>query len=281
MAAETTPMTAVASPVAAMTVLGVGRRAAGQHPQTDTQIRLSHRHGIAAAVLLLACGVGLAAMLSRRFGALPGATPERQQEAAALAPEPVRIERLSANLFDAGGRPVGVLGEEVFVAHADDMVRVSARLSRPAFAFLIAFRPEGEPELCFPEKEEEPPPKTDKPAYPLPPKGGGYGLNDGTGLEAFALVVSSQPLPAFKEWWSRCRDCPWKKEEAPLGVVYRANGEDAVEVLAEAGAESPRGKGAKVKGETPVADLTSWLRNTPGIEVVQVLGFAVMPKEKR
>jgi hypothetical protein len=115
----------------------------------------------------------------------------------------------------------------------------------------------------------------------LPPKGDAYGLDDGTGLEVFALVVSSQPLPDFKEWWARCPKCPWKKEEAPFGVVYRANGEDAVEVFPEGGGDRPRGKGANVKGETPVANLAAWLRKLPGVETVKVLGFAVMPKVKR
>ena len=238
-------------------------------------------YSFTALALLLAGAVGLGTLFSRRSETLPRTRPEGQQEAAALAPEQVRIERLNVMLFEANGQPAGVLGQDVFVAHADDTVRVNARLSRPAFAFLIAFRPRGTPDVCFPEDDEEPPPQTDNPAYPLPAKGGGYGLDDGTGLEAFALVVSSQPLPCFKDWWARCPNCPWKREEAPPGVVYRANGEDAVEVFAETGVDGSRGKGAKVKGLTPVADLAAWLRKLPGVETVQLVGFAVMPKDKR
>jgi serine/threonine protein kinase len=251
-------------------------------PVVTTQPKpLPSRYGIAALFLLLAGVGGLTAFLSHHSGVLPETTPKGHQEAAEIAPKQVRVERLTVRLFEANGKPAGVLGEDVFVAHAGDTVRVNARLSRPAFAFLIAFRPQGAPEVCFPENENEPPPQTDKPAYPLPPKGDAYGLDEGTGLEVFALVVSSQPLPAFKEWWARCPNCPWKKEEAPSGVVYRANGEDAVEVFAEGGGDGPRGKGAKVKGETPMADLAAWLRKLPGVETVQALGFAVMPKEKR
>ncbi len=239
------------------------------------------RYSFAALALLLAGAVGLATYLSRRAEPLPKPRPEGQQEAAAVTPEPVRIERLNVMLFEANGQPAGIVGQDVFVAHDNDTVRVNAQLSRPAFAFLIAFRPKGPPDVCFPESDDEPPQQTDRPAYPLPPKGGGYGLEDGTGLEVFALVVSSQPLPSFKEWWAHSRDCPWKQEEAPQGVVYRANGEDAVEAFAENGGDGSRGKGAKVKGLTPVADLAAWLRKMPGVETVQVLGFTVMPKDKR
>jgi serine/threonine-protein kinase len=243
--------------------------------------RLPRRYGIVALLLLLAGVGGLTAFLSHHFGVAPETTSKEQQEDPRIAPKQVQVERLIVTLFEASGKPAGVLGEDVFVAHAGDMVQVKARLSQPAFAFLIAFRPQGGPEVCFPDGENERPPQTDTPAYPLPPKGDAYGLDDGTGLEVFALVVSSRPLPAFKEWWARCPKGPWKKEEAPSGVVYRANGEDAVEVFPEGGADGPRGKGAKVMGETPMADLAAWLRKLPRVETVQVLGFAVMPKEKR
>lgn len=192
--------------------------------------------------------------------------------------EPLQVVNLDVTLTRAVDGKSRLLGEDTFVAHAGDTVTVSARLSRPAYAFLIAFRPDGKAEVCFPENPAEPPPQTDRLAYPMPPKGDKYGLNDGTGLAAFALVASSKPLPSFKDWWSRCQDCPWKKEEAHSGLVYRANGEDAVDVL---DAEGSRSKGAEAKGETPMARLADWLRRIPGIETVQVLGFAVEPSEKR
>lgn len=192
-------------------------------------------------------------------------------------PEPLQVVSLDVTLTRAVDGKSRLLGEEIFVARAGDTVTVAARLSRPAYAFLLAFRPDGKLEVCFPESADEPPTKTDRPAYPMPPNGDRYGLNDGTGLAAFALVASSAPLPSFKDWWSRRQACPWKKEEAHSGLVYRANGEDPVEPL---DAEGSRSKGAEAKGETPMARLAAWLRQSPGIETVQVLGFAVAAKEK-
>ncbi|HTU88668.1 MAG TPA: serine/threonine-protein kinase [Gemmataceae bacterium] len=210
----------------------------------------------------------------------PSSTPQQGQE---NPPEPVHIVTLDVMLtrnVNGGGLPVGRIGERVFDPQLGDHVTVDARLSRLAYAFLIAFRPDGQAELCFPEKEDEPPSLTDNPRYPSTPESVGkeYELTDGEGLQAFALVVSSQRLPAYTEWRPQCRGCPWKKEEAPPHMVYRANGEDPVEVLAGDGS---RGKGGRVKGKTPVAELAAWLRKMPGVETVQVLGFVVLPQEKR
>jgi hypothetical protein len=64
-------------------------------------------------------------------------------------------------------------------------------------------------------------------------------------------------------------------------VAYRANGVDHVELLTTGGSAISRSMGAKIKGETPIANLASWLRKMPGVETVEVRGFSVMPKDKR
>lgn len=205
---------------------------------------------------------------------------------AVLQGDAMRLEvmRLDVNLtrnVNGGGVPAGSIGDKVFDPHRGDHVTVQSQLTRPAYAFLIAFRPDGQAELCFPEKEDEPPRLTEKPGYPSMPESAGdeYGLANGTGLQVFALVVSSQPLPAYKEWWPQRKGCPWKKEDAPAGIVYRANGEDPVQVRSAAG--QTRSKGVEVKGKTLVGRLAAWLRKAPGIETVQVLGFTVGPKVNR
>ena len=169
-----------------------------------------------------------------------------------------------------------LLGKDSFVTHCDDSVTVEARLSRPAYAFLIAFRPDGTELVCFPEKEDEAPPRTDRLRYPSASTHD-YRLEEGVGLQAFALVVSSQPLPSFKEWWSR-QGCPWQKSEAPPDVVWRAYDGAEVEALTAdpSGPRAPR----EVRGKASVARLADWLSKRPQVEAVVVLGFAVMPKDK-
>ena len=83
---------------------------------------------------------------------------------------------------------------------------VRAELSEPAYAYLIAFRPDGTDELCDPDDEDMPPQKKPQPQYPPPTKSDErYRLSEGAGLQAFALVVSRQPLPSYREWKKRSR----------------------------------------------------------------------------
>jgi len=237
---------------------------------------------IAAAVVLLASGVGLAAYLSRH--AEPDSSSPTLPNGGTIIPEKVQVLSLDVKLYPTvnGHRaPPRLLGKDAFLTHCDDSVTVDARLSRPAYAFLIAFRPDGTDEVCFPEKEDEAPPRTAQPKYPSVSQGVNYGLDEGAGLQAFALVVSSEPLPSYKEWWSQRRGCPWQKHAAPRGVVWRTGGLDDVEALTEDDPDGRRGKGVAVQGKTPVAQLAAWLRRTPQVEALQVRGFAVMPKAER
>lgn len=222
-------------------------------------------------------GVMLAALLMPLTPSRSERRPPSGEQGDAIPPS-IHIKRLGVELSrNSNGRPAGLLGEEVFDPHVGDHVTVQAWLTRRAYAFLIVFRPDCQIEVCFPEERDELPTETDNPRYPSTSVGREYALTDGEGLQAFALVVSSHPLPAYSEWWSQRKGCPWKKEDAPPGVVYRADGNDSVEVLV--GRDDPRGKGARAKGKTLIAELAAWLRQTPGVETVQVLGFTVGPSE--
>ncbi len=143
---------------------------------------------------------------------------------AALRVESLEIEHF-ANVPGGKDAPRGFPGRQSFATLVDDSVTVTARLSRPAYAYLIAHRPDGTEELCFPESEDEAPPKTDAPRYPSVSRDENYGLNEGTGLQVFAVVASSEPLPAYKVWRSRRGASPWKHAETPAGIVWWDDGE--------------------------------------------------------
>ncbi len=256
------------------------------HAATAQPKPLSRQHWIAAGALFLVCTIGLVALLSHNWGTSPQTMPQQQPETLAVALEKLHVLQLDVTHYPTvhGGydkNRVRVLGKDVFNTNLDDSVTVKARLSRPAYAFLIAFLPDGKWDVCFPEKDSEPPPLTNEPRYPLKSLEDNYGLEEGAGLQVFALVASSDPLPSFKDWWAKCQDCPWKKNDAPPGVVWRSDGEQDVEALTEDDPAGQRGKGKSVQGKTPVVQLAQWLRQAPQIEAVQVVGFAVMPKDKR
>lgn len=172
-------------------------------------------------------------------------------------------------------RRVGLLGEQSFTTHLEDAVRVRAELSGPAYCYLIAFRPDGTEELCFPEQESEPPPLTDRPRYPSASAGVAYGLTDGTGLEAFFVVVSRQPLPAYGVWRKSRGESPWRATDAEAGLVWRYYGEELLAWTA-AQAAGQRGKGRELQGGGMVDRLAAWLRQAPEVEAVEGIGFPVL-----
>jgi hypothetical protein len=182
-----------------------------------------------------------------------------------------------ARVGDREKAPV-VLGKDSFGARLGDSVQVEARLSRPAYAYLIVFRPDGTEEWCFPE-DEGPPPLTDRPRYPSVSRGVNYGLDEGVGLEVIAVVASSRPLPPYKAWRKNLGPGPWKRFPAPRGVVWRDDGAE-VDALTAEDPTGARAKGRQVAGKTPVANLTDWLRRAPDIEATAAVGFAVSSGEE-
>jgi serine/threonine protein kinase len=213
--------------------------------------------------------------------------PKETESVSPAAPVPLRVESLKvehyANVLQEGRRfdePRGVLGRQSFDTRLDDSVTVTARLSHPAYSFLIAYRPDGTEELCFPESNDSPPTLDDKPRYPSVSRGVNYGLNEGTGLMVFAVVASSEPLPAYKEWKTRRGASPWKHVEVPSGIVWWDDGE-TVGALTMTNPIGQRGRIRPVAGKTPIVELTNWLRQGAGVETAAGVGFAVMEKAKQ
>jgi hypothetical protein len=173
----------------------------------------------------------------------------------------------------------GNLGERSFAVQAGDDVTIQAKLPEPAYAYLIAYRPDGLDEICDPADPDEKPRKTTNPGYPPPSKSDRvYRLNDGTGLLAFALVVSKSPLPSYAEWKNRYGTPPWHNgSSGASGVVWCDDGQRLSALTAES-ASGQRGAGARSRGGgAAVADLAAWLRAVPGIDTVVIKAFLVPP----
>jgi len=173
----------------------------------------------------------------------------------------------------------GKLGERSFAVRSGDDVTVQAELSEPAYAYLIAFRPDGVDEICDPDDPDSPPGKTEEPRYPPAAKTSVvYRLDNGSGLQAFAVVVSRTPLPPYREWRKQHGIAPWKKgSSSPAGVVWLDDGQSLTPLTA-GDPTGTRGKDALIRGGgSPVAELAAWLRAIPGVDAVAVKAFPVPP----
>jgi hypothetical protein len=194
---------------------------------------------------------------------------------------PPAVSDLIIEVADPGGKPgrTGTLGATIFEACEGDEVTIRAELTTPGYAYLIAFRPDGRMDLCAPTSESAQPGLDRSPSYP--PSGDTksvFGLQDGEGLQAFAVVVSHSPLPAFKESLAKAGPAPWHRvKELEPGLVWRSDGR-AIKVLQQDKSDDDRGAGHRTRGARgAVADITDWLKSFPGVDAVEVKAFAVIP----
>jgi TIR domain len=193
--------------------------------------------------------------------------------------EPLRVQKIDVHLYARQGNEAesrGLIGHTAFAAQLRDQVTVQARLSRPAYAYLIAFRPDGKTELCYPDREDIPPPMTDRPHYPSDGSGVRYGLSDGSGLMVFAVVASEQPLPSYQQWLQG-RSLAWRSESGqPREEVLWSSGKDVDILLPADKLSSPRGKGEAALPLAPAfKKLAESLQVDSSKNAVGLLGFTV------
>jgi serine/threonine protein kinase len=180
---------------------------------------------------------------------------------------------------DAGDNDLdlGELGREPnWRAVKDDKVQIEVELSEPAFAYLLALDPADDPtkrvHLCPRADEGVAPVARVRWTYPAGTVK--YRLDDGAGLQAFALVASRQPLPAWVEWRRRAPDLAWDKVPATSGFVWR---DDGMGLRVGRAQGDVRGTEVASKEDAQLRELGRRLRSAPGVEAVALLGFAVDP----
>jgi len=242
---------------------------------------------IAAGAVMLLMVPMIWRIVGPREGARPESTPAdaRQSPPAGAEPaiRPLRVLSLDiqhfANLDDRVAEPRGILGQRSFSARLGDRVTVQAKLSRPAYAYLIAFRPEAPEELCFPEDEGQAPPLTELPRYPSESRDVDYALTEGTGLWIFAVVASDKPLLPYREWRDQSSDPPWQRVDAAPNIVLWDDGQWLVSLTASGTSRGERGKGVAVLEKSMVVGITDWFKKNIDTDAVGAVGFVVTPRE--
>jgi tRNA A-37 threonylcarbamoyl transferase component Bud32 len=243
--------------------------------------------GAAVAVVAFVALVGIMAAYRWR----PADKQEEQPAATGTADEskPLQIAAVEVIHFPyrngkraEDGLAMGQPGEGgSFAMRKGDGAELSVRLSRPGYAFVLAFRADGQVERVLPEKADEVPPRVEAFTYPFGKRRGvEYRMEEGIGLHAFAVVASSKPLPAYERWWWAKEKHPWARHPAPAELVWY---DDGVELETRTPRSVERGDRAahrKVSGKADIIVLTDWLRKRPGVEAVTVVGFGVLPEEK-
>jgi hypothetical protein len=257
---------------------------------TPAGSRRGWRRGLAAAALLVVAGVAMGFALggwgpgsSAQLKVVSGPAPPGPETSTPTDPARVRVlhldvehlPRVDEERYDSNA--LGRLGERSFAARTGDDVTVRAELSEPAYAYLIAFRPDGVDEVCDPEDPEVWPLKTREPRYPPESKPGAvYRLDNGAGLYAFAVVASRTPLPPYHVWKAGKGTLPWRGGRTGTpGIVWWYDGRHLAPLTA-VGPRTKRGIGEEVRGGgEPVAALARRLRALPGVEAVAVKAFTV------
>jgi hypothetical protein len=195
----------------------------------------------------------------------------------APAPAPVQIERMELEHSRGDGSTIlGTIGgDDTSACLFNDEVRIRARLSAPAYCYLIALHPDGSTQLYYPEGEAEealPPPLSDKLSYPR-----GYNrspLTDGVGLQAYVLVASRKPLPPYSEWKARLGNLPWRATRSE--GVWHYDGQQYERLPKQRSTPRP---GADAP-PAPFASTCAALAQVRDIEAIDAWAFPVLPKDE-
>jgi serine/threonine protein kinase len=151
----------------------------------------------------------------------------------------VRINEMSIELFRPTAvvrdglpeeEPLGKVSENADrPIMENDSVRIHATLSAPAYAYLIALHPNGDVDLYYPETDDDPPPRVREIVAPTQKDERDYQyhrpLTDGTGLQAFVLLVSDQALTKHRDWFKELRrTLPWHRSGPDVEGVWKFDG---------------------------------------------------------
>ncbi len=266
--------------------------------------------------LLLLLAIVLTPLVRNRPEEVPAV--REPSPAPSAAADSLRVRALeilhSESVDDRKVGPRRVLGTESFGAAPDDDIKVTARLSRPAYCYLIVFRPDGVDEVLYPQSADEVPERTSEPRYPSTDRSKVYGLTDGTGLWLIALVASESPLPPYADWRRQHAGGPWLRrfvETSTVGLLglpatqppyltasallpgatgpwTRPDGEANLvwlddgrwlEAVTPRGVRSGSARGQKeAAGTGPIVRVVDWLKAETGA-TVSAVGFTVAAKK--
>ena len=241
----------------------------------------SHRRltpPIVAALLALVPMLGLWSWRSFKSGG--GARYDILQANAEVESAPIRIESMEVTPLEIlpGGkaRVLDSLSKgrtsPVTTQHA---IEVAAKLSRPAYGYILLYRSDGEQVLLYPSQKDDEPGSSLEFRYPPAGKDVAYQLNDGAGVWLAAVIASDRPLPSFQEWQTSHPAAPWTAQPDPellSGVVI----DDGIQWIAPGqGGTSRGGRGEILVTRVPIKRLVDYWKQEAKA-TVKVVAFPVV-----
>jgi serine/threonine protein kinase len=184
-----------------------------------------------------------------------------------------RILSLKVEHFRAGKdfKAFGPIGASIEPIRFDDDLRVRASLSAPGYCYLLALNPDGKVQRCVPAAATEPPTQSEEIVYPTGEEY--FPLTDGVGWQAFLLLVSCDPLPAFDMWAGRTI-IRWEPAHDESVCVWRFDGH-AIEPVTRPDRSQPRKRAGAPRNFKKTCDS---IRKLPLIDAVAAIAFQVSPK---
>jgi hypothetical protein len=177
-----------------------------------------------------------------------------------------------------GADLVGDLRTNPGAVRVGDDVRLAAKLSAPAYCYLIAFNPDGKVQLCSPAGGDGEGAPAARPgrleAVQFPADDQAFVL-DAAGLQAFVLAASAKPLPPFAEWRDRAGTPPWKADPGNGPWGWDFDGRQLTRFPKERGHVEPR-EGVP----PPLRALCEFFKGRAEFDAVQVIAFPVAEARK-
>jgi hypothetical protein len=237
------------------------RYPAGDHLDRALR-RWLRRRAVAAVALAVALTLGLAGWALTRT-APPAASPE--------------VLALDVSHFSED-RYVGDLGAPSHTGPVtfDDDVKVCARLSAPAFCYLLALNTDGLVQILDPDEDTMRPARAAEVVDPSDPRNY-LTLNDGAGLQGFVLIASRRPLPAFVDWRPRGEvERLWGERGAcrETARAWRFDGRRGFRPLGGVSRGTERSLAVPSRFEA----VCRFLRDHSGAEVIHAVAFPVRPR---
>lgn len=176
----------------------------------------------------------------------------------------------------------GILGKESWSARQNDLVTLDLKLSRPAYSYLLAFRPDGVIELCYPDQDDVRPPLSAVAGYPLGAarRSEAYGLRESSGLWVFTAVVSETPLPAYREWIHSLKLPSLNHGIGIPGVVLMDDGQTIDQLYPTGHKQGERGKGEKIPGQDTLESISNSLRQSLPDATLLSIGVLAEPESR-